>query len=159
MKLCLQKPDYTFKRVSMMSCSDAQRQRWTYSTALHRGAHIHSRCCLSVVSVCWLCSPLKHFHSHHIHLGNPGNEKEKIKTISGITFTKHLFYLNGNICSCLNRKYFISCHWGRWKSSQRLWKANWKRHHNVMFRKYTLLMKTWSITCTKAAVSPVRHAH
>ena len=63
------------------------------------------------------------------------------KKVSGIVFRKHLVHLNGNIFSCDKRKYLISCRWRTWKSSQRLWRANWKCYHNFMFRKCTLSIK------------------
>ena len=69
----------------------------------------------------------------------------KKKTISATTVTKYLVYFNGNIFSCLHSKYLLCCCWGRWKCAARLWKANWKCYHNVMFRKYTLSIKIWSL--------------
>ena len=127
-----------------MSCNPnlAQRQIRNSSTALHWSTHIHSRFCLSVVSVCWPCSHLKCSHSHCLHFGNPVKEK---KTISATTVTKYLVYFNVNIFSCLHSKYLLCCCWGRWKCAARLWKANWKCYHNVMSRKYRLSIKTWPL--------------
>ena len=149
-KLYYQKPCYTFKRVSMKSRSAAQRHR----RLLYTEVHTFTPGVVSLSSV----DPVLPRNILIVFIFILVILLRK-KTTSGITFTKHLVYLNGNIFSCLNRKYLISRRWWTWRSSQRLWKENWKFYHIVMSRKYTLSTKTWSITCTKAAVSPVSHAH